>query len=160
VGEDDEIDRSVVEHGWHAIAIDDREPPFLYTCGLITQFQQPELVILGLTRKMAYSVVASIVEVIRNGTRLDAGSRVDLDGLVIAIGPFHPSQHELYLGYAMAHARRHATRLRALQVFWPDNDGRFPFDLTCDAEVRALQPRLELPASRSELGAFRREFGD
>jgi len=159
VGEDDDIDRSIVKHGWHAIGVDDHDPPFLYTCGLISQFRHPELVILGLDGKTAHPVVASIVKVIRNGTRLEVGARVELlGGLVIAIRAFHPSQHELYLGYAMAHARRHHSTLQALQVLWPDNNGRFPFDLTCDSEVRALQPRLELPASVSDLRAFRREF--
>src|SRR5689334_13370265 len=70
VSEDDEIDRSVVQHGWHAIGVDDHEPPFLYTIGLISQFQHPELVILGLEGKTAHPLVARSVEMIRNGTRL------------------------------------------------------------------------------------------
>ncbi len=160
VNEDDDIDRSVAKHGWHAIAVDDHEPPFLYTCGLITRSQHPELVIVGLEGEVAYRIVAAIVELIRNGTQLEAGSRVTvLDGLVTEIRPVHASQHELYLGYAMAHARRHHTTLRALQVFWPDKDGRFPSDVACDGEVRALQPRLEVPAAPSELRAFRRWLG-
>jgi hypothetical protein len=67
----------------------------------------------------------------------------------------HPSQHELFLGFAMAHARRHDVPLRALQVLWPDNANRFPFDPDCDRDIRALQPPLELPATSSVLREFR-----
>ncbi len=49
--------------------------------------------------------------------------------------------------------------LRALQIFWPDKAGNFPFELACDPEVTQLQPRLELAALPSELRAFEREFG-
>ena len=163
VNEDDEIDRSIVEHGWHAIAVEDHEPPFLYTIGLITQSNHPELIILGLDRRTAHSVVAAVVENIRAGTRvgvdMGAESRLTiLDNLTVAFRPMHPTQHELFLGYALAHARRHATPLRAVQVLWPDKADRFPVDVDCDIDVRTLQPRLELPATLSELREFRRNF--
>lgn len=163
MSEDDEIDRSIVEHGWHAIAVDDHEPPFLYTIGLITQWNHPELIILGLDRRTAHSVIAAVVENIRRGTRvaidMDADSRLTvLDNLTVAIRPVHASQHELFLGYALAHARRHATPLRAVQVLWPDKADRFPMDVDCQIDVRALQPRLELPVTPSQLREFRRDF--
>jgi uncharacterized protein DUF4262 len=152
VSEDDDIDRSVFEHGWHAIAVEDHEPPFLYTIGLITQSNHPELIILGLERRTAYSVIADVVATIRAGA--------DLDQLSFAFRPVHPSQHELYVGYAMSHARRHDTPLRVVQVLWPDKAGRFPTDGDCDLAVRTLQPPLQLAVTPSELRAFRREFSD
>jgi hypothetical protein len=135
MSEDDDIDRSVAAHGWHAIAVGDHVPPFLYTCGLLTRSNHPELVLFGVEKKTAYRVVAGCVRAIREGLVLEAGSRFEVPGgLVMVIGAVHPSQHEVYLGYAMAHARRHRTTLQALQVFWPDEAGRLP-----------PQPRLELP---------------
>jgi len=160
---DDDIDRSVAEHGWHAIAVEDHEPPFLYTIGLITRSNHPELIILGLDRRTAYSVIAAIVENIRARAQLgiDVGesSRLTiLDNLTVVLRPVHPSQHELFLGYAMAHARRHTAALRALQVLWPDKADRFPVDVDCEIDVRTVQPRLEVPATPSELSDFRRKL--
>jgi len=48
--------------------------------------------------------------------------------------------------------------LVAVQVFWPDNQGQFPFEASCDLEVSALQPRLDLAVPEAELQAFRRRF--
>ena len=145
MGEDDDIDRSIAQHGWHAIAVDDCDPPFLYTIGLISKSQHPELLILGLDRRTSYSIVTALVELIREGAVIDGRFEI-LDGLAVVTRPVHATQHASYLGYAMAHARRHDVPLRAIQVFWPDKDGRFPFDVECDAEVAAVQPRLSLPA--------------
>jgi hypothetical protein len=59
----------------------------------------------------------------------------------------HPTQHEVYLGYAMGYYREigDSDLLRAIQLFWPDKSGLFPFDLASDPVVASLQPRLELP---------------
>lgn len=163
MNEDDEIDRSVAARGWHAISVRDHEPPFLYTIGLITQSNHPELIILGLNQRSASAVISALVDKVRAGTQLgvDAGaiSRLTiLDNLPVLLRPVHPSQHELFLGYAMGHARLHATALRALQVLWPDEADRFPMDVDFDSELRTLQPRLELPVTPSELREFRRKL--
>jgi hypothetical protein len=161
VGEDLEIDESVTKHGWHAISVDDHDPLFLYTCGLLSRHSHPELIMLGLDSEAAHVVVADIIEHIQAGTRLEPGSRLELSKhLTVQIGVVHRSQHQRFLGYAMGHARLHGLKLRALQVFWPDNNGFFPTDLACDGEVCACQPRLALPATPSERRAFRDPSGD
>src|SRR5262249_7573320 len=46
----------------------------------------------------------------------------------------HPTQHELYLGFAMGYHRFSGCsgELDAIQVFWPDSAGKFPFEVGCD----------------------------
>jgi hypothetical protein len=46
--------------------------------------------------------------------------------------------------------------LQAVQVFWPDAAGKFPFDVGCDPGIFRLQPRLDLPLSPSEIRRFER----
>ena len=163
MSEDEEIALSVAANGWHAINVDDHSPAFVYTCGLMTTFQHPEAIILGLDPQAAYSILRVMVEDIRGGRSFAAPSTYDgvLVDLPIAVKAVHPSQHELYLGYAMGHCRHTGNPggLMAVQVFWPDKRGRFPFESECDPEFAALQPRLELPVPESELRAFRRQFG-
>jgi hypothetical protein len=48
--------------------------------------------------------------------------------------------------------------LEAVQVFWPDKNGKFPFDVGCDLDVYQRQPRLDLPLPPSEVREFRRRW--
>ena len=52
-----------------------------------------------------------------------------------------------YLGYAQWHRRYVGKRgtLCAMQIFWPDKAGLFPWEMGCDRSVALLQPRLDLP---------------
>jgi len=70
----------------------------------------------------------------------------------VATRPVHDTQHPVYLGYAMGFYRHIGApeTLRAIQLFWPDESGLFPFDLGCDSHVAHLQPRLELPELRPD----------
>lgn len=152
MSEDEEIARSVAANGWHAISVNDSSPEFIYTCGLMTTFEHPEAIIFGLNSKTAYSILAAMVEDIRGGRSFAAPGVYEgiLVELPIAIRIVHPSQHEVYLGYAMGHCR-HVGKpggLAAVQVFWPDKQGRFPFESECDSELAALHPRLDLPRER------------
>jgi hypothetical protein len=162
VSEDEEIARTVAANGWHAIGVTDHTPEFVYTCGLMTTFGHPEAIILGLPGRIAYAVLVALVEGIRAGRSFTQAGSYDgvLEDLAVAVRPVHPSQHELYFGYAMGHCRYtgNVGGLTAVQVFWPDREGRLPFEGGCDPEVAACQPRLDLPAPKSELRAFRRRF--
>jgi Domain of unknown function (DUF4262) len=161
---DEEIARSVAAHGWHCIGVPDASPEFSYTCGLLTTFDHPESIIFGLDSETAYTVLSAMVDAIRDGGSFATPGMYDgvLSDLPIAVRTVHPSQHELYLGYAMGHCRYtgKAGGLEAIQVFWPDKQGRFPFESECDSEVAAGQPRLEFRVSKSELRAFRKRYGN
>jgi hypothetical protein len=146
--EDAKIAKDVREHGWHAVSVPDTSPPFVYTCGLQTTFSHPELIVFGLEGQLAYGVLAAMVEDVRKGRSFVEPQTylgVLEEGMPIATRSVHPSQHEIYLGYAMAHCRiaGKAEGLEALQVLWPDKSGAFPFDRNCEAEARACQPQLD-----------------
>jgi hypothetical protein len=48
--------------------------------------------------------------------------------------------------------------LEAVQAFWPDGAGKFPFDVGCDLAVYALQPRLDIGLSPREVRPFQRQW--
>jgi hypothetical protein len=156
---DDEIARSVTKYGWHALNVSDADPPFVYTCGLMTTFRHPELIVFGLGGRIGNAILAAVVENLRRGSSFAQPGTYEgvLEGLPIGIRKVHPTQHEMYLGYAMAHCRLTGNPggLEAAQVFWPDKKGRFPFDVGCDLAVFGSQPRIDLEVPPSELRAFR-----
>lgn len=159
---DAEIAKTVSRAGWHAIAITDCRNPYVYTCGLMTTFRHPELVIFHPDPQAGYAIIAVIVEDIRNGRTFIESS--PFGGVLvsgnIATRQVHSSQHEFYLGYALEHCRHMGLgELRVLQVFWPDTDGRFPFERASHEEVWQVQPRLDQQLTCSEIRERREDVG-
>jgi hypothetical protein len=48
--------------------------------------------------------------------------------------------------------------LQALQVFWPDRSGKFPFEPGCDAYVSNLQPRIDISLTPREIREWERRW--
>jgi hypothetical protein len=46
--------------------------------------------------------------------------------------------------------------LEAVQAFWPDCTGKFPFEPGCDLGVSQLQPRLDIALTPSEVWRLER----
>lgn len=78
----------------------------------------------------------------------------------VGIRRVHLSQHPLYLGFAMGYCTYlgRIGELEAVQVFWPDSGGKFPFEVGCDQEVYQCQPRLDIPLTPSEIREFERRW--
>jgi hypothetical protein len=45
-----------------------------------------------------------------------------------------------------------------VQAFWPDEAGKFPFEVGCDLAVCELQPRLDIGLTPREVRRFQRQF--
>ena len=156
MAEDDDIAASVARHGWHAISVAASEfsPPFVYCIGLCHSASHPDAIIFGLEQDVAYSILAKLASRVRAGEAfVTPGVHVGLAAdRSVATRPVHDTQHPVYLGYAMGFYRHIGSpeTLRAIQVFWPDDSGLFPFELGCDSRVAHLQPRLELPELRPD----------
>ena len=142
------ISSDVKKHGWSAIDINDREPPFVYSVGLMYTYSHPEIIIMGLPGE-GINVLSAMVDNIIKGYSYSKPSKYKnvLINELIETRCVHETQHELWMGYAMGYWReqRQVGQLKAIQVFWPDNCGRFPFDANCDNKSISLQIRLDRP---------------
>lgn len=149
MSEDEEIKQSVERNGWHAISVDDADPPFLYTIGLPYTFDHPEVIVLGLSPAGAYGLVGGLVLNVRDGRSYARPGRYSdlLDGMEVLVRPVHATQVVHWFGFAMGFYRlvQRPTDLTAIQLFWPDERGRLPDVTDCDPLVAAAQQRLELP---------------
>ena len=143
--EDRDIAAKAAQQGWTAIGVDDYDPSFVYSVGLMYSAKHPEIIILGL-KDQNYALLAAVIKLIQQGKSFAAPGRYDdaLEDVPLAVREVHPSQHESFLGYAMAYCRHHGDigGLKAVQVFWPDRDGKFPFDPDCDPGVATEQQLL------------------
>lgn len=161
---EEEIAEVVREFGWYAASINDHEPPFLYTIGLMQTFNHPELIMFGLEADNMHALFSQLARDIRAGrSYAEPGVfTIDIGGEEYQVGfcRVHPTQHELYLGFAMGYCR-HIGRwgeLESMQAFWPDASGKFPFDVGCDQDVYQLQPRLDIGLTPQELRKWRRQW--
>lgn len=159
---DDEIAEVVRQHGWFAANISDHKPPFLYSIGLMQTCNHPELIVFGLDAENAYALLSGLIRDIRAGKAFAEPGvyTLDIRGADHRVGfrGVHPTQHPLYLGFAMGFCTNigRIGELQAVQAFWPDETGKFPFDVGCDLGVFGLQPRLDIALSPSEVKRFER----
>ena len=159
------VANDVATHGFSLILISDATPPFAYTVGLMFTLNHPELILFGLDpdqlstilRRRHHPHPPRRAPLADRTTHTPPGFNVPL-----ATRRVHPSQHEFYLGYAMGYctSKGRLGQLEALQLFWPDNSGRFPFDPGCDDNVWSAQPRLDQPVLPDQAREHRRALGD
>ncbi len=104
----------------------------------------------------------AVGERVRAGARLEASQ--ELSGIVagasLALRPVAAKWIETFLGNAAWHYRRED--LPVLQIFWPDPDGRFPWQEDADPTWRAEQPLLyhretHLALSEAMIAVLRRD---
>jgi hypothetical protein len=160
---DDEIARVVRKHGWFAANVSDNEPPFLYSIGLMQTADHPEFIVFGLEPDNAHALISGLIWDIKVGGRFDQPGIYTIvlgEEYRIGIRRVHPTQHPLYLGFAMGYCR-HLGRigeLEAVQAFWPDSSGKFPFEVGCDPGVSHYQPRLDIPLTPREIRESERRW--
>ena len=161
---DEEIADVVREHGWYAANVSDAESPFVYTIGLMQTFCHPEFIMFGLDAGNAHALYTQLVRDIRGGGSFAEPEvyTVNLGGEEHRVGfrRVHPTQHPLYLGFAMGFMTDigRLGELEAVQAFWPDSSGKFPFEVGCDLAVYNLQPRLDTGLTPREVRRFQRQW--
>jgi hypothetical protein len=121
-------------------------PPSAYTVGLTNFDHHPELVIVGVDHETAAAILDELSRRVQAGERLTAGQRLEgldeTDYPMILLAVTDPASH-------LVVARRLlGEELTALQVVWPDPDGRFPWDAAHDPRFLVMQPLLGPTPSR------------
>lgn len=141
---DRRIARDIEETGWHVIKVpeDAEGPGYAFTIGLWRSFQHPELMIFGLPLDVCHVILNVAGREVKGGAVLRAGETTDalLDGHLCALRDVPASRHRELLGAAVGFYAPEP--FPALQVVWPDRDGRFPSEPECAPDVREDQPIL------------------
>jgi hypothetical protein len=161
---DEEFAEDVRAYGWSMASIIDHEPPFQYTIGLMETCRHPELIVFGLDSHDAHALFSGLIREIRAGqSYAEPGVyTVNIGGEKhrVWLRRVHPTQHPRYLGFAMGFLTNigRIGELEAVQVFWPDRAGKFPFEAGCDLAVYQLQPRLDIGLTPREAREFERQW--
>lgn len=161
---DEKFAEDVREYGWSMASVIDHSPPFQYTIGLTQTCRHPEFIVFGLEPGNAHALFSALISETRGGKSFaEPGVQtvtIGGDEHRVGLRRVHPTQHEIYLGFAMGFVRSigRIGQLEAMQAFWPDAAGKFPFEAGCDLAVYELQPRLDIGLTPRELHEWRRQF--
>ncbi|HWS70476.1 MAG TPA: DUF4262 domain-containing protein [Thermoanaerobaculia bacterium] len=146
--------RDIRTNGWHVITVgaEDDSPGWAFSIGLFETYKQPEILLFGLRSQTMHQLINQIAEQMQEGTKYADGFRDD--SLLEGYGCQFKQVAERWYPETVGFARWFygETEFPLLQLYWPDKNGRFPWDRRCDAGVRALQPRLHLEDA-AEAGA-------
>src|SRR6185369_10283594 len=119
-------------------------PGWAYSIGLHKTMQQPDVIIFGLRPETMEQLIENTAERMREGVVYADGTQDEelLQGYTCVF----KSVREIWYDVTVKHARWFygGSAFPLLQLYWPDRNGKFPWDPKCQPEVRALQPRLHV----------------
>ena len=147
----DETERFIVEciadPGWSVQMIaageGPDEPAFGYTIGLFHNYQQPELIVVGLRHELMHSMLNDVAQRIKDGKVLAVGEKlVDvLEGFDVTLREVRTKESfKQHVGYALWFYKGKPFPL--FQLVWPDKQGRFPKEKGTSDGFNAQQPLL------------------
>jgi len=147
---EDEHDRKLLSDiervGWHVIHIneDEQGPGYTFSVGFYYTFRQPEILITGLRQEVAHDLLKIAVVQMAGGKTFQAFERVSdfAEGYDCAFAPIEFEHYRNYLGYAVWFYRSLPTPFPAVQMVWPDKEGRFPWEADYDKRFLNLQKPL------------------
>lgn len=120
----DELRATIKDHGWAVQFVESEKRPFAYTVGL-HDLGLPELLMTGLPADVATRVLNSIAHMsVGDGTVLAPAMHIDYQDrfLIEVVEVEHPDAH---LKFAI---KLFGPQVRALQLVWADDRGRWPWD--------------------------------
>jgi len=133
------------EWGWFVMKVftTDSEPAFAYSLGLYERFKHPEIILFGLDLDVMHRLINDAAEQIRQGERYEVGRRYDdlLAGYGCEFRQVDSKHCRRLLTYAFWYYKGSA--FPALQLIWPDPEGRFPWDAGFEERFRSFQPNLD-----------------
>ncbi|WP_210520213.1 DUF4262 domain-containing protein [Hymenobacter terricola] len=139
------IKNDVKKHGWTVCLFeaDTATPAFAYTIGLWKNFNHPELIAFGLPLDTMHAILNDAGDIIKAGTPLET----TVDNFEIL--ELHPVQFRQvdadnvpdYFGYAQWFYKYES--FPALQLFWTDKVGKFPWEPEFDKRYEFDQPLLD-----------------
>lgn len=139
-----DIKRIVEDHGWYVALFEEEDglPSFGYTIGLWKTFKHPEIIVFGLPVDVLGALLNLGGDLVKAGEviKKDITYSNILTEMPVAFRPVHPDNMQDYFGYGMDFYQHKP--FPALQLFWPDEQAAFPWEVHFDEDLRLYQPHL------------------
>jgi len=139
-----QIDSVVGEHGWAVVGgeLGDDDPIFASSVGFTESFDHPEIIIIGFEPAVMGALINNVGKLVSRGARLADGCEADriISGGRVAFREIRQEVHEPHT--LLLRKRYGRGRYKVLQMFLPDDAGRFPWDEGCDPDMSEFQNGL------------------
>lgn len=132
------------EHGWFGthVAAEGTAGPFSYSTGFQVAPGVPEVIVVGLPQETAHTMLWEVFTQAKAGLKLEPLKPYDqfIEGLNVYFQPVARRFYADYLGWNGWFYGGEA--FDCLQMIWPDQAMRFPWQATFDQRFKGLQPDL------------------
>ena len=134
------VETEIAARGWHVTVVEDT-PRYAHTTGLARSFAHPEILVIGLPISSIVETIDEVAQQVAGGTVFRAGeiSNDVFEGLEAT---FRDVPVVSVLDYCAAATAFYGLPPKVLQLVWPDDKGRWPWDKRADARARLQQPVL------------------
>ncbi len=136
------------EYGWHVTKVGltkgDEGPAWAYSTGLYYKFGHPEIIVFGQKFDLMHSMINTIGERVRGGEKFEPnrGYAEIIGNFDCQFRPVETGHYKEYVGYSLWFYDHDPAAFPMLQCFWPDMEGRFPWDRGCTTWTINAQPLL------------------
>jgi hypothetical protein len=144
--------RIIDEFGWFVLSVvpraADEGDAWSYSTGLFYHYQHPEIIIFNENSELRHSMINAIGERAREGEKFEPGrSFADIigGGFYVQFQPVHISHYADWVNSAIWFYDSDPTSFPLLQCFYPDMNGKFPWDAGCEQWAIDAQPLLFNP---------------
>lgn len=132
----------IAEYGWHCVNIhpEGEHVGYAFTIGLFQSYGHPELIIFGLSAKVAHQILAIAANAAKSGEPLDLLRPTEtlIDGYECCFAEVPLSQYYEYVGYCRWYYQ--GNHFPLYQVVWPSRDGLYPWHEQASQGFRSAQP--------------------
>lgn len=144
--------RIIVEFGWHVTNVaplaGQEGDLWSYSTGLFYHFQHPEVLIFNEPTDLRWSMINSIGERVRQGEKFEPGrGYADIvgGGHYVQFRPVDVSHYKDWVNSAIWFYDNDSVSFPLLQCFYPDMNGKFPWEPGCEQWAIDQQPQLWKP---------------
>jgi hypothetical protein len=118
-------------------------PAFGYSIGLWQRYKHPEIISFGLSTKVLHEIINLAGAMVVSGKRIETGVAYDdfFEACTIRFVPVDPRNLADYFGYATGYYQY--SDFPALQLVWPDQKQKFPWEPDFDVDLQDRQPLLD-----------------
>lgn len=131
-------------YGCHVINVfeEDEMPPFTYSVGIGKSCGAPEIIVIGLKRELAHSIVNDYNRRAKSGERFVDGQMTSgfLVGFDCLFREVEQKNYHEYMGWNIW--LYSGLSFKVLQLIYPSTSGIWPWDTEASAWLRARQPLL------------------
>ena len=138
---EEKIKADVTKYGWHVglFEADDGNPSFAYTIGLWKTYKHPEIICFGLSTDILSKVLNDAGNIVKGGEviELEKDNHDIFEGVPAQFISVDQNRIADFFGYGMWFYDYQD--FPAIQMIWPDKNGKLPWDADFDNAIKDKQ---------------------